>query len=276
MALCFRKFPADNVVAYYWEAPGGGDVRDINSLRNRPAKDPLNWLANVKLHSWLDYFEVSHSGTTMVSHAGVGVGSVPPGATIAFGWGVAENDHLLLTHNLGYPPFAFVAVGNNIIWPGMPVQVDGGGGGRYASVYCTSTQIRLFEWASAGGTSLAATNLSYQVLVFKQPPGPVGNVLYQNNPTTGAVTMARGKIDTSRRYLSVVPGGTPFGFPRGRTIDLANGAPRAVLADGTIYDPVPAGLVLGLYRDGWPQVYGASLAYNGSFTGSGAIMVQAP
>ena len=276
MSEAFRAFPASNIVAFFTEASGGGDITDINSLRNRPAANPASWLANIRLHSSLNYLEVSHTASTGVTHAGVSAGSLPPGSTIAFGWAAASADHLLLTHNLGYAPFALVSVGNNIVYPGMPVQIQGDGGARYVTVYSTTTQIRLYEYASIGSSSLSGTSVTYDVLCFKDPPAPSGNKLMEFDQTTGHFSMARGKINTGRRYLTVVAGGSPKSLATGRTIDLSNGAPRAVLADGTAYNPVPSSFALGLDRQSWGYTYGSSMSYNGSFTGSTPIQVQAP
>lgn len=276
MAETLRMFPQDGVVAFYAEASGGGAMDDIDAPRNRPAKTPASWLPNIRLHSDLDYLEVSHSGTTNINHAAVSAGSLPPGSSIAFGWNTSSTNHLLATHNLGYEVFALVSMGTNILYPGMPVQVQSDGGARYVTVYSTTTELRLHEYASIGSSSLAATSKSYNYLVFKDPPAPTGRELFEFDQTTGFWNIGRGKINTGRRYLSVVPGGSPLSLCTGRTIDLSNGAPRAVLADGTQYNPVPSSLSLALERPNASYVYGGSMAYNGSFTGSATIQVQAP
>jgi len=280
MAIVFMTDPSTGRCALFDEAPGGGDFDDPNSMRNRPLNDPITWIANVYFHSDFNYMEVSHGPTaTTISHAGVGPTSstIPVAGTIPFGWYAAAANHLLLTHNLGYIPDAIVHVnGGNVIWPGMPVQVDGGGGARYVSVYCTTTEVRLYEWASVGSSTLAATSLTYNTIVFAAPPAPSGNILIDFDPTTGDVEMGLGKFNSSRRYLQVVPGGSPFGIAYGRTIDLQNGAPRAVRPDGVAFDPVPA-ISIALARfPGYPAVGGGSMEYNGSFTGPPQIMVQAP
>jgi len=281
MEIAFMTDPDTGRCALYDEAPGGGEYDDPNSLLNGPLNDPVTWLANLYFHSDFNYMEVSHGPTnTGISHAAVSASSssAPLAATVPFGWYAASATHLLLTHNLGYVPNAMVYVsGGNVIWPGMPVQVAGDGGARYVSVYCTSTEVRLYEYASTGPSTLPATSLTYTVIVFKNPPAPSGNTLLDFDPSTGAVQMGLGKFNSSRRYLQVVPGGSPFGIAYGRTIDLKNGAVRAVRPDGVTYDPVPVGLTMGLSRiQFYPTVYGASMGYNGSFSGPPQIMVQAP
>ena len=59
-------------VALFDEAPGGGDPKDINSLRNRPALDPEAWLANVYFHTSLDNMEVILDQVVTINHASFG------------------------------------------------------------------------------------------------------------------------------------------------------------------------------------------------------------
>lgn len=264
-------------MALFIEADGGGDPLDINSARNAPALDPASHLDKIYFHSGLDNFEVVDTDTVTVSHAQVNTAAPPAGQFVAFGWTAATADHLLLSHSLGYEPFALIAVGDNILWPGMPVQTDAGGGGRYVTPYVTTTGVYIYEWASIGSSNLASTDLDYTVIIFKNPPDPSGNELFKFDPDTGIVTMAFGRFDTSRKYLSVVSGGTPFGLAVGRTIDLDNGAPRAVRPDGTTFDPVPATLTTrfqATFQSG--ASFGASMAYGGSFAGSDTVEVQTP
>ena len=277
MAIVFMTDPSTGRCALYDENGTSGDADNPNSTRNAPLNSPASHLDKVYFHSDFDYMEVSHGPTVAtVSHASVTAGSVPGGATIAFGWAAASADHLLLTHSLGYVPQAMVVYAGNVLWPGMPVQVEADGGARFVSFYVTSSEVRLYEWASVGTGNLPSASRDYTVLVFKQPPAPSGDILIDFDPSTGAVQMGLGKFDSSRRYLQVVAGGTPFGIALGRTIDLNNGAPRAVRPDGTAFDPVPAGMALGIERPGASYVYGSSMAYGGSFTGPGQIEVQAP
>lgn len=281
MAVVFMTDPATGRCALYNEPVLTGDPQNPNSARNAPLNSAVaNW-QNIYFHSDFNYMGVSHGPTTVsVSHAAVAAGgaTVPEaGASITFGWAATSADHLVLTHNLGYIPNAMVVVNGNVLWPGMPVQVASDGGSRYVSAYCTTTQVRLYEWASSGATTLPAINLSYTVIVFETPPAASGTFLMDFNPTSGIVQMGRGKFNSGKRYLQVVSGGTPFGIAYGRTIDLANGAPRAVRPDGVAYNPVPASLTLGLVKyPGYPITYGASMAYNGSFAGPQQIQVQAP
>lgn len=278
MAKVFMTDRSNGRCALYDENGTTGNPDDPNASRNAPLNSPVTHLDKVYFHSDFDYLEVSHSATATVSHASVTATTPPAGQAAGFGWNSAQADHLLLTHSLGYVPFALVARGDNILWPGTPVQTDANGGARYVTAYCTSTGVYLYEWASIGSSTLAATSLSYQVLVFRAPPAASGDILVDRDAATDVVEMGFGKFQSDRRYLQVVSGGTPLGFSLGRTIDLNNGAPRFVRPDGTTHDPVPAALKLGLtgltfFSGG---IYGAAMTYNGSFTGAGAIEVQAP
>ncbi|WP_297105122.1 hypothetical protein [uncultured Devosia sp.] len=282
MAIVFMTDPTTGRCALYDENGSTGDFNDPNSARNAPLNSPASHLDKVYFHSDFDYMEVSHGPTAVtVNHAALSIGAAPPGQIFPFGYTTAAADHLLLTHSLGYPPLALVIYDGNVCWPGMPVQADAGGGARFVTAYVTNTELRLYEFASVGSGGLPAVSREYTVLVFRAPPAPSGDVLLDFDPATGVVQMGLGKFDSSRRYLQVVPGGSPFGLSLGRTIDLNNGAPRAVRPDGTSYDPVPSGLQLGLGRGAmgiadYGYVYGASMAYGGSFTGSGSVQVQAP
>lgn len=279
----FMNDPATGRFALYDEAPGGGDVTNPNSMRNRPLNSPQDWLPNIYFHSDFNYLEVASGPITIsVSHTAVTPGTKPPEATINFGWVSSVTDRLLFTHNLGYTPTVMCALGNNILWPGMPVQSTSGSGQRFATVYSTTTQVRMKEFAATGTTALPAATLSYTLLVFANPPSTSGNILYDFDPLTGVTQMGRGKFNSSRRYLQVVSGGTPFGVSYGgKTIDLQNGAPRAVRPDGTTFNPVPSDLGLALPRVGlngtnYGVQYGGSMGYTGSYTGPGNIQVQAP
>lgn len=283
MATVFMTDPATGRCALYDEAPGGGDADNPNSMRNRPLNNPKSWLANIYFHSDFNYLEVATGPTVVsVSHPSVATVGVPPGATINSGWANAVADHVLLTHGLGYAPLVLVAQGSNIIWPGMPVQSDGVGGMRFATVHVNTTQVKLFEFAAVGTSALAATSINYTVIVIKNPPAGSGNILFDFDPATGAVRMGKEKFNSLRRYLQVVAGGSPFGLSYGgRTIDLANGAPRAVRPDGTTFNPILSSLQIALGRLGYDgfnygSVFGNPMNYTGSYAGAGNIQVQAP
>lgn len=276
MTVVFMTNPANGDCALFDEAPGGGAFDDVNSLRNRPLNDPTNWLANLYFHSQLDNLEVAFDQTTSVTHASVPAASTG-GDQVTMQSGVkfnaASSDNLLVQHNLGYIPDCLVARGNNALWPGFPVQVSSGGRGRYAVVYATTTQIRLYTWASASvSSSLSSTTLAYRTLVFRKPPAAAGNVVI--DVEGGHVQMGRGRFDSERAYLQVVPGGTPFGLFTARPGDLANGAPRIYRPDGTSFDPVPSDMKGRLVTA--TSFGSAAMNYDGSYAAPASIAVQAP
>lgn len=275
--------PATGRFALYDEAPGGGDFDDPNSMRNRPLNDPENWLHLIYFHSDFNYLEVIVGPTVIgVSHSAIGVSSPPVGASINFGWNNAVTDRLLYTHSLGYAPLVMAVQGSNMLWPGMPVQVTGDGGVRFVSIYSTATEVRMKEYASTGTSTVPAIDIDYTLLIFADPPAPSGNILYDFNPVDGVVQMGRGKFRSDRRYLQVVPGGSPYLMTYGgKTIDLANGAPRFIQPNGSPVESVPSAMALALPRIGFTGtnfgwIYGSSMAYNGSYSGPSNIQVQAP
>src|SRR5690606_10480242 len=87
---------------------------------------------------------------------------------------------------------------------------------------------------------LAAVDVTYTLLILRRPPAASGDTLFDFNPDTGVVEMAFGKFRSDRRYLQVVPGGTPFGIPLGRTMHFKNGTFRSVSPSGAVRDIVPS------------------------------------
>ena len=167
--------------------------------------------------------------------------------------------------------------------PGYPVQVPGttNGSVRYVSVYVTTTKVFLREFRSRGAAGSPAITLDYRVVVFGKQPTPSGNKLMDFVASTGILKMAKGRFDSSKRYLQVVPGGSPLGFTVGRTMDAKNGSPRFVAPDGTVFDPVPSTVKMGIVAAGGSfasdtVTYGAPMNYTGSFVGGAAVQVQAP
>lgn len=277
----FMIDPASGEVALFDEAPGGGDVEDAGSLRNRPLLDPENWLANLYFHSLLDNMEVVSDTTVTVSHGAIGAASNTTGIELAgaIDYGAGVVDHELVTPALGYEPLVLIAIGDQLLTPGQPVQGPGVTGGtvRYVAPWVTSSKVYLREYGSRGTGGLSALDIDYRVLVIRQPRGRSGSYLADFDPDTGVLELAYGRFRSDRRYLQVVPGGSPFGLCLGRNADAANGAPRFSSADGTIFDPVSSATKMGIKAAAEGSVtYGAAMDYTGTFTGAGAIQVQAP
>lgn len=275
MPTVFMTDPGTGHCALYDEASGGGAFDDVNALRNRPLKDPANWLSLIYFHSALDNLEVHSDTTVTVNHEAVSAGDSIDfiGAGSQVRWNAYSRTRTLVTHNLGYTPDYLIARGNNILWPGMPVQSQSGGRARYCTSFANDTQIRLYEWASTSGSALASASLQYRVIIFRNPPAPSGNITFDADGSTGRVLMGRGRFDSLRKYLQVVPGGSPLGIFYGKSIDVSNGAPCFARPDGSTYKPVPTA-AHGSFTP--PGTNGDSWAYDGSFTGSTAIQVQAP
>lgn len=277
----FRVFPDAGVVALFDEAPGGGDPRDITSLRNRPALDPENWLPNVYLHSALDNMEVEISDVMTINHAAFGAAVSDPSAE----FGTASVNRYdtdptqvafdLVEHGLGYDPIALVALGEDILTPGYPVQLPGtyNGAGRYCCPFVTTSKVRLHEYRSRGDAGLGAISLDYRAIVIREARTPSGDKLLEFDPATGILSLALDRFNSGRRYLQVVPGGSPFGITFGRTMDARRGAPRFGTADGTVFDPIPDTTTFR-FTNGNPPT-SDPYSYNGSFVADG-FPVQAP
>lgn len=284
MAYILMTDPTTGNVALYLENGTGGLPDDPNASRNAPLNNPVAFLDKIKLSSVLDHFEVAAFGTvTSITHAAIAGVAAPGGLNTPFSWDGTPDTHTVVNHALGYIPFAILAIGSNILWPGMFVQNTGDGGGRYATPFVDTANLGVYTDASVGATGLAALTPTYSYLVFKNPPAASGSILIDYDGTTGLLTLALNKIRTDKKYLQVTPGGSPLGFSGGgRTIDLDNGAPKAWRPDGTAYAPIPASQAAYLINQdyngvSYAPVLGASMAWNGTYTGPPtAIQVQAP
>lgn len=295
MNYVMRHFPADGVSAIFTEAPGGGDMRDIDSDRNRPVVDPDNWFDLVKLHSDLDFLEVHSVDSVTVSHASVSGTSTggPSGSGNADGntagvvnsqslrYGRSTATHTLKTHSLGVLPIVVVLVSGKRIFNGQPVQVNTDGRSRYVSVYVTTTGVYLHEWTATSTSTLDAVSITYTVLVCKPPRSASGNDLFKYE--SGVAKLGFDRISSDRRYLQTMSGGSPWTMSSGRQGDFSqDGAPRFVYPDGSVYDPVPTtlrGKITYGYRDAntprtYDPGYNLNMAYDGSFAGSPAISIQ--
>lgn len=277
--------PVTGKVGFFLQNGSSGAQDDPNSTRNLPLNNPASYLANILFHPDLDYLEVAAAGSIGITHAAITGNAAQPGFAASFGWDAGSDDQLLVTHGLGYEPFAIVAAGGNILWSGMPVQNNSDGGARWATAYCSTTALRLFTQATIGTSNLSSTTITYEYIVFKVPATASGHILIDFDPTTGVVTLGLGKFHSDAPYLQVTPGGSPLALALGgKTIDLNNGAPKAWRADGTTYAPVPSGLKSFLpfqdytgLTDFGGEPLGASMAYGGSYAGpTGSVDVQAP
>lgn len=277
--LAWREFPTGEA-ALFREADGGGDYRDLDAPRNAPAKTPEAHLDKLFFHSQLDLLEVQLVASVTISHAAITAAAAPSGSTSQsqrFVWGGFTDDHLLVdltALGLSREPICMVAADGRMISGVQPVQTGTLGRARYASVYSTTTEVRLYEEASRANTDLPAVDITYTVWVLRDPPGPVGNTLRQFDPETGETVLGFERFGSLRRYVQVALGGSPLALLKGRGLDLDCGAPRFLRAGTTPYEPVPVGFALTIIPG--TGSFGAALAYAGSFVGSGDVEVQAP
>lgn len=280
MAKVFMADPSTGRCALYEEPVTTGDPTNPNSARNAPLNNPATNLQYLYFHSDYDPMEAfSAPSTVSISHDAIPAYSGSSGEFIPGQYyGNFTRDHLLLTHDLGYVPDFFVIRDSHTVFPGFPVQYTAAVGlARYVTPYATTTQIRLYEVGVQSSSILPAITVPYTVLVIRRPPSPTGNVLLDFSPGTGVVTMGRDKFNSSRRYLQVSSNPTAFGIPLGKTIDLNNGAFRAVSPGGAVNEPIPAYPTIRVGRLGvGGSVEGNPANYGGSFTGEPFIRTDVP
>jgi len=274
-ALYYSIWPSLGVVALYDEADGGGDLLDPTAARHAPAYDPDGNLDKIKFHSSLDPLEVQFDEDATIDHDAItaAAGStftVEANGTLTFI--SAVSDELLFEHDLGVIPDFVVKIGTSAL-NGSPIQTESDGRGRYAVAYATTTQIRLKLWASTTGSDIASVSIDYSVLVFHAPRDADGNYLEQFDPATGILKLGFDRYSTDRRYLQTAPDGDTFAITRGKTIAAANGAMKFFAADGSTFEPTPAGRKMRLTTT---SSFGASMAYNGSDAAPTILQVQAP
>lgn len=272
--------PVTGRVAQFREAPGVISKEaflDYNSDINAPLNNPSEHLDKLDFHTDFDLLEIGFDQSVMVAHATVSSVSAPSGVGIsaAFGFNDAPAVHTLFAHNLGYVPHAMVSVGDRVLYPGMPVQVHVSGSTRFATLFVDDTNVGIYETSSVGTSSLPALDLEYRVLIFKKPPEPNGSVLFEYNPETGEVSMGFGRFSSKRKYLQVVPGGSPLSLTYGRSTHLNNGCPSYTLAGGGFYNPVPVGTKFRIFG-AYTGSFGGDSSYNGAFDAPELIQVQPP
>ncbi|SMQ65830.1 hypothetical protein SAMN06295905_1327 [Devosia lucknowensis] len=276
-----RQFrdPQGRRIAIYEVPTNVGDPDDPMAPCNAPLHDPDSNLDHLYFHSDFDPMEVAFGPiNVVVGHAAIPAGSGGGGVgsfTNTMVYGSIVRSHELFSHDLGYPPDFFLIIGDDVVHPGFPVQYDlADGRARLVTAYATDNKIMLHEFGIQTSSALAATNVTYTLLILRRPPAPAGSVLFDFDPSTGIVEMAFGKFRSDRRYLQIVSGGTPFGVPLGRTIGFDNGTFRSASPSGALRDIVPADFRVS-FGSGGPS-YGPAGNYGGAFTGDGAVLVQAP
>lgn len=236
-----RGFPLQGVVACFDEPNQTGDWRDIDAPRNAPAKDPGAYLSSVYWHSEFFQYELAMPTQTVdVNHPALAGRTISWGFSPVFdasggyvtsGMGfrvpgsVVVQDHVLVQHDLGYPPLAFVAYEGRMLMSGVAVQVASGGRNRFVAPYVTSSVVGIREVRNSSESTLVAVTKSYQVMVFRTPAVSAGLPLFSGDGDE--VIFGRGKVNTANTYARKVgAGATPFSMDQDRTVDLNNGRSR--------------------------------------------------
>lgn len=290
----FMIDPETNNIGLYTEPVATGDPKDPNSARNAPLNDPDSYMANLIWHIQYDNMEVYDERTVTVTHPSVtgaadliggtgntgNVGELGMLLGAGFSYDTTPVDHTLYNHGLGYEPMVYAAVDNVLLTPGHIVQVATGGFARYVSLWVDTSNVYLREFACRRNAAVSSFSQSYKLITIRHQRSAEGNdppKLLDVDQSTGLVTLGDGRWRNDRRYLQVVPGGSPFGLCVGKNMDANNGAPRVVAADGTIYDPIPNTLFVRISIGGGTGGSTPTTAnYKGSFTGGEVIQVQAP
>lgn len=249
-----RCFPAQNIVACYDEAPGGGNIEDINAPCNAPAKNPHLHLSRVYWH--VDFFQyelamplqnktVAHTslaGKTLYYGTSGASGLIngftnPPseGIYVESRGNIRVQNITLVTHNLGYIPTFYVAYAGRMMPCGSLIQ-DQGDRGRFVSAFATSTIIGLKETAIASDVALSAVNRSYQVLVFRNPATNPALPLMGLQSDGANIWIGRGKVDSKKQYLRrTLALESNFDLDLGRTADYRGGGVR-IASGGVVTD----------------------------------------
>lgn len=241
-----RGFKNEGIVACFDRRAGIAEPSfentfNIDHPQNAPAKTPADYLDLLTFHSSCFQYEVAFGPTDVtVSHAALAVvakfygvswesGPITGGSPAGVGWTVygntRETDILLVSHNLGYVPKFMVALDGRRLPDGHELQYDGVGGNRQVSAYATTTGIYLREIALSGSATLPAISQTYKVYVFRTRSSDPAQPLF--GLFGGALVLARGIINSARKYLRRGSSDSAFAMNMGPTLDVHNGAVRS-------------------------------------------------
>jgi hypothetical protein len=216
-----------------WKKPISGD-------KFGPYKNPAAHLDLVLFHSDLNYYGVAASNLNRVIAHPTVAGVNPPvagdGSFIVRGLGQAVvNDHLLVTHNLGYVPKFFALYSGGMFPNGIPVQNEGLGRKRFVADYATTTEIRLFEVGYSSDVALSAVSRTYQVFAFRDAAPDLALPIMKLSPSS--VIFGQGKFRSADPHLRAYDvGDSKLAIARSRTAAIRNGGLRAYLPDGSFVD----------------------------------------
>jgi len=250
-----RGFSAQDVVACFTEAAGGGGIKDFDAPRNAPAKSPEAHLDKIAFHSDFFQYELAMPlQTVTVTHPAVAAsgyamsadafpaGGNPLSLTV-FGQQVSGSN-VLLEHGLDYVPLSMVAWNARMVVGGTIVQSTGANLRRFVSSFSNATQVGINWCGYSGAAALPAISITYQVLVFRTPAANPAVALFSGNPS--AFQLGRGKINSASQYLRhKLPDESWFDFDLERTVDLANGGARVVTGGNVQNDPFYSGSFAG-------------------------------
>lgn len=228
-----------DVVACFEEPNETGDVLDFNAPRNVPLGDPAGHLDKIAWHSELYQYEVaigpvdvpvSHPFmATTFSRLGVYSSSFYPFVYIDVWGNSGATEHVLVNHNLGYPPVAFVILDGRMVLPGTVVQAESGNRSRFIEVYVDENVVGIREMRVTSSLTvvadLPAVSRTYRVVVCRESSADADLPLF--GKVSGEIVLARGKISTGKRYARVtVSGETGYVLDRARAMDIRNGSIR--------------------------------------------------
>lgn len=234
----FRGFTAEGIVACFEEAPGGGDMFDIDAPRNAPAKSPELHLDKLIWHSALSQYEVAlgpvdvtvnHTALAgKTAYRGVSFGAGPldtgGGISVTLIGDLRTSDISIGAHGAGGVPKVMLAYGGRILPAGYVVQ-QGAGQSRTISPWADASNVYIREFAVSSDVALGAVSFTYQLLVLRKRSANPALPLFSGG--SAGLQMGRGIIDSSREYLRAVGfGDSPFSLDNGFGIDAENGRLR--------------------------------------------------
>ncbi len=242
-----------------FEKPPSGDPM-------APFDDPVTNIQYVKFHSDLQYLssqiivdpiDITHTSLAGATGTGISVGNGSqntPNAPVADGQ-IRKSTIAVYTHGLGYPPIFQLMYDRQIVTTGVMIQ-NPTNQFRMISAYATNTEIRLSEIAISSAAALPALDMTYKLIIFKDPePDPL---LPTMHITPLGMVLARGKVTDENRPLRRVGVNDvtedTFYLPTSRTMDIKNGALRHISPLSGIKD-------YGLYTGGFTSALAINVTY---------------
>lgn len=209
-------------------------IEPTSGASDAPLTNPYSNLNLIKIHSDLNYLKVAKEGSVTINHPYVARPTTQwDWSTWSFNWYPTAyiNDYGLLQHDLGYIPHCIIAIGENIVEPGTPVQSNSSGGVRFITIYATTTQIRAVERVDTGNGDLAAFTATYSIFVLGTRQNTQPGVLFEAE--AGRVRAGQGSFDSNFSYLrSVAPGESPFYLVGSQNIDTEGGITKTLSPTG--------------------------------------------